>query len=90
MISTPPSGPMPVPLWPAAMATCVRLHTPSLRMISRTWTFTVVCWTPYWNQYMYQKVTGETIEGSLLGFMRTPSSFDFPQPDERTGCEVPR
>jgi uncharacterized protein (AIM24 family) len=26
----------------------------------------LVCWTPYWNQYMYQTVTGETIEGSLF------------------------
>jgi uncharacterized protein (AIM24 family) len=26
----------------------------------------LVCWTPYWNQYMYQTMTGETIERSLL------------------------
>ena len=26
----------------------------------------LVCWTPYWNQHMYEKVTGETIEGSLF------------------------
>ena len=26
----------------------------------------LVCWTPYWNQYMYKTMTGETIEHSLL------------------------
>ena len=26
----------------------------------------LVCWTPYWNQHMYQRMTGETIEGSLF------------------------
>lgn len=26
----------------------------------------LVCWTPYWNQYMFQRMTGETIEHSLL------------------------
>lgn len=26
----------------------------------------LVCWTPYWNQYMYTRMTGETIEGTLF------------------------
>lgn len=26
----------------------------------------LVCWTPYWNQHMYQRMTGESIEGSLF------------------------
>jgi len=26
----------------------------------------LVCWTPYWNQHMYQRMTGENIEGSLF------------------------
>jgi len=26
----------------------------------------LVCWTPYWNQHMYQRMTGETIDGSLF------------------------
>jgi len=26
----------------------------------------LVCWTPYWNQHMYERMTGETIEGSLF------------------------
>ena len=26
----------------------------------------MVCWTPYWNQYMYERMTGEVIEGSLF------------------------
>jgi len=26
----------------------------------------LVCWTPYWNQHMYMRVTGETIEHSLF------------------------
>lgn len=26
----------------------------------------LVCWTPYWNQHMYQRMTGEMIEGSLF------------------------
>jgi hypothetical protein len=26
----------------------------------------IVCWTPYWNQHMYQRMTGETIEHSLF------------------------
>lgn len=26
----------------------------------------LVCWTPYWNQHMYQRMTGEDIEGSLF------------------------
>lgn len=26
----------------------------------------LVCWTPYWNQHMYQNLTGETIERSLF------------------------
>jgi uncharacterized protein (AIM24 family) len=26
----------------------------------------LVCWTPYWNQHMYQNLTGETIERSIF------------------------
>jgi uncharacterized protein (AIM24 family) len=26
----------------------------------------LVCWTPYWNQFMYERMTGEGIEGSLF------------------------
>lgn len=26
----------------------------------------LVCWTPYWNQHMFRRVTGEDIEGSLF------------------------
>lgn len=26
----------------------------------------LVCWTPYWNQHMYQNLTGQTIERSLF------------------------
>lgn len=26
----------------------------------------LVCWTPYWNQHMYSRVTGETIRGTLF------------------------
>jgi uncharacterized protein (AIM24 family) len=26
----------------------------------------LVCWTPYWNQHMYHRMTGEDIEGSLF------------------------
>ena len=26
----------------------------------------LVCWTPYWNEHMYRKMTGESIEGSLF------------------------
>jgi uncharacterized protein (AIM24 family) len=26
----------------------------------------LVCWTPYWNEHMYQLITGESIEGSLF------------------------
>jgi len=26
----------------------------------------LVCWTPYWNQHMYNQMTGESIEGSLF------------------------
>jgi uncharacterized protein (AIM24 family) len=26
----------------------------------------LVCWTPYWNQHMYERMTGESIEGSLF------------------------
>jgi uncharacterized protein (AIM24 family) len=26
----------------------------------------LICWTPYWNQYMYQRMTGESIEGSIF------------------------
>jgi len=26
----------------------------------------LVCWTPYWNQHMYERLTGEGIEGSLF------------------------
>lgn len=26
----------------------------------------LVCWTPYWNQYMYTRMTGESIEGTLF------------------------
>jgi uncharacterized protein (AIM24 family) len=25
-----------------------------------------VAWTPYWNQYMYNRMTGEDIEGSIF------------------------
>ncbi len=25
----------------------------------------LVCWTPYWNQHMYNQMTGESIEGSI-------------------------
>ena len=25
-----------------------------------------VCWTPYWNEHLYQRMTGESIEGSLF------------------------
>lgn len=26
----------------------------------------LVCWTPYWNEHMYQMITGTSIEGSLF------------------------
>ena len=26
----------------------------------------LVSWTPYWNQYMYQRMTGEGIEGTIF------------------------
>jgi hypothetical protein len=26
----------------------------------------LVCWTPYWNQHMYERMTGENIEGTLF------------------------
>lgn len=26
----------------------------------------LVCWTPYWNQYMYTRMTGEDIEGTIF------------------------
>ncbi len=26
----------------------------------------LVCWTPYWNQHMYQRMTDEDIEGLLF------------------------
>ena len=26
----------------------------------------LVCWTPHWNHHMYQRMTGESIEGSLF------------------------
>lgn len=26
----------------------------------------LVCWTPYWNEHLYQRMTGESIEGSLF------------------------
>jgi uncharacterized protein (AIM24 family) len=26
----------------------------------------LVCWTPYWNQHMYERMTGERIQGSLF------------------------
>ena len=26
----------------------------------------LVCWTPYWNEHMYSRMTGESIEGSLF------------------------
>jgi hypothetical protein len=26
----------------------------------------LVAWTPYWNEYLYQRMTGESISGSLL------------------------
>jgi uncharacterized protein (AIM24 family) len=26
----------------------------------------LVCWTPYWNQQLYERLTGESIEGSLF------------------------
>ncbi len=26
----------------------------------------LVCWTPYWNEHLYKRMTGESIEGSLL------------------------
>lgn len=26
----------------------------------------LVCWTPYWNEHMYRRITGESIEGSLF------------------------
>ena len=26
----------------------------------------LVCWTPYWNEHMYQLMTGTGIEGSLF------------------------
>jgi uncharacterized protein (AIM24 family) len=26
----------------------------------------LVCWTPYWNQHLYESVTGQQIEGSLF------------------------
>lgn len=26
----------------------------------------LVCWTPYWNEHLYRRMTGESIEGSLL------------------------
>ena len=26
----------------------------------------LVCWTPYWNEHMYQLMTGRSIEGSLF------------------------
>jgi uncharacterized protein (AIM24 family) len=26
----------------------------------------LICWTPYWNQFMYERMTGEGIEGSIF------------------------
>lgn len=26
----------------------------------------LVCWTPYWNEHLYRRMTGESIEGALL------------------------
>lgn len=26
----------------------------------------LVCWTPYWNEHLYRRMTGETLEGSLF------------------------
>jgi uncharacterized protein (AIM24 family) len=26
----------------------------------------LVCWTPYWNEHLYLRMTGQTIEGSLF------------------------
>lgn len=26
----------------------------------------LVCWTPYWNEHLYRRMTGESIEGSLF------------------------
>jgi uncharacterized protein (AIM24 family) len=26
----------------------------------------LVCWTPYWNEHMYQMITGQSIDGSLF------------------------
>ncbi len=26
----------------------------------------LVCWTPYWNEHLYKRMTGESIEGSLF------------------------
>lgn len=26
----------------------------------------LVCWTPYWNEHLYRRMTGESIDGSLL------------------------
>lgn len=26
----------------------------------------LVCWTPYWNEHLYRRMTGESIDGALL------------------------
>jgi uncharacterized protein (AIM24 family) len=36
-----------------------------LRVLSGTGK-ALVCWTPYWNQHLYESVTGSNIEGSLF------------------------
>lgn len=36
-----------------------------LRVLSGTGK-ALVCWTPYWNQHLYESVTGQNIEGSLF------------------------
>jgi uncharacterized protein (AIM24 family) len=36
-----------------------------LRVLSGTGK-ALVCWTPYWNQHLYESVTGQQIEGSLF------------------------
>jgi uncharacterized protein (AIM24 family) len=36
-----------------------------LRVLSGTGK-ALVCWTPYWNQHLYESVTGQQIEGSIF------------------------
>jgi uncharacterized protein (AIM24 family) len=36
-----------------------------LRVLSGTGK-ALVCWTPYWNQHLYESVTGQQVEGSLF------------------------